>query len=112
MRAVPWFLSCKEFLADQRQHGGIGKMKDHAAKAEDHETPAAHEHPETGGLFVRRGRAIVKATGAVVIDRIGVDGEDAHDRKQSHAGQEIEDDDWPPLPGANPRKRRCKRVAA
>jgi len=85
-----------QFLADQRQHGGIGEMENHAAEAEDQKAPAAHEHAETRRFFLRFGKPVVKTTGEVVVYRRGSNGEDAHDRKQSHARDKIEDDDWPP----------------
>jgi hypothetical protein len=60
---------------------------------------------------LRFGKPVVKTTSEVVVYRLGSNGEDAHDRKQSHARDRIEDDDWPPHPCANSGKRRGERVA-
>jgi hypothetical protein len=69
-----------QFLADKGQHGGIGKMENHATEAEDQKAPAADEHAETRGFFWRAGRAVVKATGAIIVYRFGSNRQHAHDR--------------------------------
>jgi hypothetical protein len=69
------------------------------------------EHAETRRFFLRFGKPLVKTTGKVIVYRLGSNGEDAYDRKQSHAHDKMEDDDWPPYPGANSGKRCREGIA-
>jgi hypothetical protein len=72
----------------------------------------AYSPAETRRFFLRFGKSAVKTTSEVVVHRLASNGENAYDRKQSHARDKIEDDDWPHIQAQTPASAAANALPA